>query len=246
MANKPKKQAKYDLKAADRKRNLLVQIGLTSIVVLFAVALVLYIVLSGETRPEAGEARAVRVESSDVVKKDDGIEPKVVLSVYEDPLCPHCGAFEKAFGPTINKLIDGGAIAVDYYMVGILNSAGNQNYSSRASGAAYCVADESVEAFRRFHGALYAQQPSETGGIYPTNAQLIETARQAGAGGKVPECIDKGRYVEMAGGMAKATEINATPTVRINGEDYQYSTPEALVGKVKEIVGDVPGMPETS
>lgn len=243
MANKPKKQASYDLKAADRKRNLFVQIGLTAVVVLFAVALVLYIVLSGETRPEAGEARSVRVESSSVVKKDDGIEPKLVLSVYEDPLCPHCGAFEKAFGPTINKLIDGGAIAVDYYMVGILDAPGNQNYASRASGAAYCVADESTEAFRRFHGALFAQQPAETGGAYPTNAQLAETARQAGAGGKVAECIDKGRYVEMAKGMAAATGINATPTVRINGEDYQYSTPEALVGKVKEIVGDVPGMP---
>ena len=243
MANKPKKQASYDLKAADRKRNLFVQIGLTSVVVLFAVALVLWIVLSGETKPESGEARSVRIESSNVVKKDDGIEPKLVLSVYEDPLCPHCGAFEKAFGPTINKLIDGGAIAVDYYMVGILDSAGNQKYSSRASGAAYCVADESTEAFRRFHGALYAQQPSETGGAYPTNAQLIETARQAGAAGKVPECIDKGRYVEMASGMAAATKINATPTVRVNGEDYQYSTPEALVTKVKEIVGDVPGLP---
>lgn len=242
MANKPK----YDLKAADRKRNLFVQIGLTSVVVLFAVALVLWIVLSGETKPEAGEARSVRIESSNVVKKDDGIEPKLVLSVYEDPLCPHCGAFEKAFGPTINKLIDGGAIAVDYYMVGILNSAGNQNYSSRASGAAYCVADESTEAFRRFHAALYAQQPSEAGGTYPTDAQLIETARQAGASGKVPECIDKGRYVEMASGMAAATEINATPTVRVNGEDYQYSTPEELVTKVKEIVGDVPGLPEAS
>ena len=244
MANKPKKQASYDLKAADRKRNLLVQIGLTSVVVLFAVALVLYIVLSGETKPESGEARSVRIESSKVVKKDDGIEPKLVLSVYEDPLCPHCGAFEKAFGPTINKLIDGGAIAVDYYMVGILNSPSNQNYPSRASAAAYCVADESTEAFRRFHGALYAQQPSETGGAYPTDAQLIETARQAGAAGKVPECIDKGRYVDMASGMAAATKINATPTVRVNGEDYQYSTPEALVAKVKEIVGDVPGMPE--
>lgn len=242
MANKPKKQASYDLKAADRKRNLFVQIGLTSIVVLFAVALVLWIVLSGETRPDAGEARAVRVESSTVVMNDDGTEPKAVLAVYEDPLCPHCGAFEKAFGPTINELVDKGVIAVDYYMVGILDSPGNQNYSSRASGAAYCVADESNEAFRRFHGALFAQQPHETGGVYPTDAQLTETARQAGAAGTVPECIDKGRYVEMASGMAAATEINATPTVRINGEDYQYSTPEALVDKIQEIVGDVPGL----
>lgn len=242
MANKPKRQANYDLKAADRRRNLLIQVGLTSIVVLFAVGLVLYIVTSGETKPESGEAKSVRVASSEVITQDGGTDPKAVLSVYEDPLCPHCGAFEKAFGPTINKLIDQGVVAVDYYMVGILDSPGNQNYSSRAAGAAYCVADESNEAFRRFHAALYAQQPQEVGGSYPTNAQLIETARQAGVAGGVADCIDKGRYTDVAAGMAQATNINATPTVRINGEDYQYSTPDALVAKIKEIVGDVPAL----
>ena len=36
MASKPKKTPKYDLKAADKKRNLAVQIGLTAIVVIFA------------------------------------------------------------------------------------------------------------------------------------------------------------------------------------------------------------------
>ena len=46
MATKPKKQASYDLKAADRKRNLAIQIGLTSIVVIFAVVLVGYIVMA--------------------------------------------------------------------------------------------------------------------------------------------------------------------------------------------------------
>jgi protein-disulfide isomerase len=39
----------------------------------------------------------------------------------------------------VNKLIDTGAVA-----------------------AAYWVADESIDAFRRFHAALYAQQPEET------------------------------------------------------------------------------------
>jgi protein-disulfide isomerase len=124
----------------------------------------------------------------------------------------------------------------------ILDRPQNQNYSSRAGGAAYCVADESVEAFRRFHAALYAQQPGETAAAFPDNAQLIETARQAGAGGSVPDCINKGRYTEMVQGMAKATGIQATPTIRINGEDYQYSTPDALVTKIKEIVGNVPGL----
>ena len=76
----------------------------------------------------------------------------------------------------INQLIDSGAIAADYYMVAILDSPSTADYSSRSAGAAYCVADESKEAFRRFHAALYAQQPGETGGAFPDDARLIEVA----------------------------------------------------------------------
>jgi protein-disulfide isomerase len=143
-------------------------------------------------------------------------------------------------------LINSGAIAADYYMVAILDRPANQNYSSRAGAAAYCVADEDTtadkEVFRRFHAAMYAQQPSETGTTFPTNQQLIETARQAGVVGKVPECINSGRNLDMVKGLAAATNVTGTPTVRINGEDYKFSTPDALVAKIKEIVGDIPGL----
>ncbi len=193
MATKPKKQARYDLKAADRKRNLAIQIGLTSIVVIFAVALVLYIVMSNDKKPASGETKSIRVASSNVITKEGSSDPKAVLSLYEDFLCPHCGDFEQQFGPTVNKLIDIGAVAADYYMVAILDRQ-DQDYSSRAGGAAYCVADESTDAFRRFHAALYAQQPDEARRRFPTTRGLIEVARQAGAGGKVPDCINNGRY----------------------------------------------------
>lgn len=238
MATKPK----YDLKKADRKRNLTIQIGLTSIVVIFAVVLVGYIVMSNDKKPQSGEAKAVRVASSNVIKKEGSSDPKVVLSMYEDFLCPHCGLFEQQFGPTVNKLIDTGAVAADYYMVGILDRPQNQDYSSRAGGAAYCVADQSIDAFRRFHAALYAQQPDETATTFPDNSRLVEIARQAGAGGSVPDCINKGKYTAMVQGLAKATGIEATPTIRINGQDYQASTPDALVTKIKETVGNVPGL----
>lgn len=242
MPTKPKKNPRYDLKAADRKRNLLIQIGLTSVVVLFAVVLVLYIVL-GSDKPAQGEARAIRVTSSDLITTEGTTEPKATLSLYEDFLCPACGNFERQFGPTISKLIDSGAVAADYRLVSILDARGD-GYSSRAGAAAYCVADESIEAFRRFHAALYTPeiQPQEGGGSYPDNARLIELARQAGAAGSVPECINSGRYIDMVQGMAAAANINATPTVRINGEDYNPTTPDALVAKIKEIVGDVPAL----
>jgi protein-disulfide isomerase len=241
VATKPKR-ASYDLKAGERKRNLAIQIGLTSIVVIFAVALVLYIVMSSGKKPQSGEAKAIRVESSDVIKKEGSSDPKVVLSLYEDFLCPHCGVFEQQFGPTVSKLIDSGAVAADFYMVGILDRPQNQNYSSRAGGAAYCVADENKDAFRRFHAALFAQQPSETATTFPDNARLVEVARQAGAGGSVPDCIDKGRYTGMVSGLAAATGIQATPTVKINGQEYEPTTPDALVSEIKKIVGNVPGV----
>ena len=148
-------------------------------------------------------------------------------------------------GPTLNKLIDSGAVAVDYYSVAILNSAANDKYSTRAANAAYCVADADTtpakDSFRRFHAALFAQQPPE-GSPAPDNAALIETARQSGLTGSVPDCINSGKFSAMVDGLAAAAKINATPSVRINGEDYEYSTPDALVAKIKEIVGNVPGL----
>ncbi len=241
MATKPKKTAKYDLKAADRKRNLAVQIGLTAVVVLFAVALVLFIVLSGDDPASDGDAQAIRITSSNVITKEGTDEPKAVVSLYEDFLCPACRNFEQQFGPTINKLIDSGAVGADYYMVSILDRQGD-GYSTRAANAAYCVAEENKDAFRRFHAALYAQQPEEGIGPFPDNARLTEVARQAGVTGGVPECINSGRYDEMVKGLASAADVNATPTIRINGEDYRPTTPDALIAKIEEIVGQVPAL----
>jgi len=237
VASKPK----YDLRASDRKRNLAVQIGLTAIVVIFAVALVAYIVLSADEKPTAGEADPIRVTSGQLIKKDGTDEPKAVLSLYEDFLCPACGNFEKQFGPTVNKLIDSGAVAADYYMVSILDRQGD-GYSTRAANAAYCVAGDSTEAFRRFHAALYAQQPEEGVGPFPDAARLTEVARQAGAGGEVPKCIQEETNADMVSGLAAATNVNSTPTIRINGEDYRPTTPDALIAKIEEIVGNVPAL----
>ena len=244
MANKPKRPARYDLKAADRRRNLLVQIGLTAIVVVFAVGLVLYIMTTHGGKGGSTGSRAVRVTSSKLVTKGGTKDPKAVVSFYEDFLCPACGNFERAFGPTVSKLIEIGAIGADYYMLGFLSAPQNDDYSSRAAAAAYCVADESIDAFRRFHTALFTKgiQPAENGSTFPDNARLIELAREAGAAGKVPDCINSGKYIPMVDGLVSAEKIRATPTIRINGQDYSPSTPQAFVAKIKEFVGDVPGL----
>lgn len=240
MATNKKSAPRYDLNAQNRKRDLAVRLGLTALVVAFAVGLVLYIVM-GSDKKSADEAQAVRVSSATLIKKDGTDEPKAVLAIYEDFQCPHCRDFEKTFGPTLAKISDSGAAAIDYYMVSILNKT-NKGYSARAANAAYCVGDEDKQAFVRFHSALFAQQPPEGSGSGPDNAALIETARQAGVSGGVPECINSGRYEDMIKALAGNAKITATPTIRLNGQDISPANPDDLIAKIRAVVGPVPAL----
>jgi protein-disulfide isomerase len=240
VATNKKSTPRYDLNAQDRKRDLAVRLGLTALVVLFAVGLVLYIVM-GNDKKGANDAQAVRVTSNALIKKDGTDDPKAVLAIYEDFQCPHCRDFEKTFGATLNKIVESGAAAVDYNMVSILNAT-NKGYSMRAANAAYCVADENKDAFVRFHSALFANQPVEGSGSGPDNASLIETARQAGVTGGVPACINSGKYDDMVKGLAAASKITATPTIRLNGQDISPATPDELIAKVSQIVGPIPAL----
>jgi protein-disulfide isomerase len=246
VADKPKRPPKkLDLKNADGKSGRLLQIGGTALVVIFAVVLVFYIVTNHHKKGGAeGAGGAVRITSSKLVTQPGSNNPKAVVTFYEDFLCPVCGNFERSFGATVSNLINIGAIAADYDMVAILDAPKNQNYSSRAGAAAYCVADESLDAFQRFRTALFSAsiQPDERGSSFPDNARLIELAREAGVVGKVPDCVNSGKYLTKVEGAAAAAGVHGTPTIKINGTEYNPTTPEDFVAKIKEIVGNVPGI----
>ena len=231
--------------ANNKRLRWLTRTAVTTVVLMLA--LTADLMLSPYPMARAVDAKAIRVTSSNLVTDPGTGQPTVVLSMYEDALCPYCRRFEHTFGATVDKLIDIGAVAADYYMVAILDRP-RRDYSSRAGAAAYCVADQSIDAFRRFKTALYAHQPAETAPSFPDNAALIGTARQAGAGDAAADCINNDTYTAMVAGMAAATNVTHTPTVRINGQDYDLSTPDALVARIKEIVGPVPGIdaPPTS
>ena len=225
---------------ANKHLRRLARVAATTVVLMMVVTADL--LLCTDPAARAVDAKAIRVTSSNLITDPGTGQPSVVLSMYEDALCPYCRRFEHTFGATIDNLIDIGAVAADYYMVAILDRPGRRDYSSRAGAAAYCVADQSTDAFRRFKAALYANQPAETAASFPDNAALTNTARQAGAGDAAADCITNDTYTAMVAGMADATNVTHTPTVRINGQDYDLSTPDALVAKIKEIVGPVPGI----
>lgn len=249
MPSKNEKKASFGLKAADRRREWLVKGGLTAVVIAFAVGLVMYIVLNGQSKADPSKSQAIHVAASNVITKPGSKDPKVTLTVYEDFLCPMCGMFEKTYGPTVSKLVDNGDIAVDYYMVGLLGRGDKNSYSTRAGAIAYCVADTDKEAFRRFHSALYYNQPDETAHVLPDNTKLLEMARQAGVAvgesDPVGKCVKNNIYVDMVNNQVHNTGIEGTPTIKINGAEVELTPggdPKTLIDKIKAVAPDLPDL----
>ncbi|EUA61904.1 thioredoxin family protein [Mycobacteroides abscessus 1948] len=157
--------------------------------------------------------------------------------------------FEQEFGPTVKKLIDTGAVRADYDMVGILDVPRlKRDYSSRASAAAYCVADQSQELFLKFHSVLYdpSKQPDEVNSkTWHDDKWLIDQAKAVGASDAVAKCIKDKKYINMVKELGPKLNIQATPTIRINGKDWEIgkgTTPDDLIKAVTDITGPVPGL----
>jgi protein-disulfide isomerase len=190
----------------------------------------------------AGQPKSVHIAAPNVATKPGSTEPKVQLVTYEDFLCPVCGAFESMYAQTINQLIDSGQIAVDYTLVSVLGQHKTSSYSVRAGAAGYCVADADTAAFRRFHAALFANQPDELGTSFPGDDQLIAQAAAAGATGSVPDCVHSGKYLDMVNNAAENANIEGTPTVYLNGveigrELLMKRDPRVLLDKVQAVTG---------
>src|SRR5699024_1961744 len=96
----------------------------------------------------------------------------------------------------VNQAIDNGDLAVRYHMLNFLNrSSASGDYSTRAAGAALCVAETGDgELFSKFHSTLFQQgtQPRENGSSDLSNEQLADVAKQVGADDGVAQCISDG------------------------------------------------------
>jgi protein-disulfide isomerase len=160
-----------------------------------------------------------------------------VVDVYFDPMCPICGAFEKANGAQLAGLVHDGAITLRLHPMTFLNRVSQgTDYSTRASAALTCVAAADASSTVPYFAALYAEQPAEnSSGL--TDTQLIALANDAGAP-DVTECVTSGTYHSwvqkanddaLAGPIAGAdiTAVKGTPTVLVNGSSYTGSVTDA-------------------
>lgn len=165
-------------------------------------------------------------------------DARTTVDVYEDPLCPACGALERIYGQEIAQQIDQGALAVRYHLVNFLDPrSASGDYSTRAAAALRCVAQTgNAPAYAAFHDTLFTeQQPAESADSDRTNAELGTIARDTGAPDTAVQCITTGAQTDAARTAATA-ELDAlraasdgkvaTPTVLHDGTDIDVNNAE--------------------
>ncbi|WP_340540511.1 DsbA family protein [Nocardioides sp. GXZ039] len=226
MSNKPKAQAKAEAraarlaeikkaeKAAERRRNLM--IAGVAVVVLAILGGVFYFV-----------SRSNDVEATDAGSSKYGVtigskDAPHTLVIYEDFLCPACGALEEATGERLTKLADEGKVLVEYRPFTLLDRFGP--YSAESASAFGVVLEESgPEIAKKFHDILYANQPAEDAESFPGSDWLIEKAVEAGADeAAVRPGIEEGEndWAKEATKEAFEAGVQGTPTVLLDGETF--------------------------
>ncbi|WP_104091831.1 thioredoxin domain-containing protein [Arthrobacter sp. GMC3] len=155
--------------------------------------------------------------------------------IYLDFMCPACQGFEQQYGDQLTKWQNDGTITLEYRPLNFLDRfSSGTNYSSRAAAAAACVADTAPDKYKAFFDSLFAGQPKENSkGL--DNATLVKMAADAGAG-DINSCVNDKTYrpyVANTSALASAHGVNATPTVFIDGQQWQQgSLPDFVNGIV--------------
>ncbi|MGN6173862.1 MAG: DsbA family protein [Streptosporangiaceae bacterium] len=135
-----------------------------------------------------------------------------------DFLCPFCRQFELSSGPALAELVASGQVSLVYHPLNILDDASTTAYSTRATAASGCAADQG--RFVAYAHALFVNQPPE-GGPGLSDAELAALGRAVGlADTPFTACLPGAPYLDWAPYVtARATEagVEATPTVLVAG-----------------------------
>lgn len=181
------------------------------------------------TEPQEGtDGYGIEITAEDFNGNTDDDAPHVV--VYEDYQCPHCQSFEQASGDHLMDLAEDGEIILEYRELVFLDQASDTEYSSRAANAAVCVLESAdIARYSKMHHQLFVDQPDE-GGKGMTDNELNAFAEDAGAD-DAKTCIKERTYdpwLREATDAAGDNEVEATPTVRVDGTDVEGQTPDDL------------------
>ncbi|WP_235737267.1 DsbA family protein [Nocardioides alcanivorans] len=204
-------------KAAQQRKSMAPRLILV-IALIIAVAGVIYLIVDKVTGDV--DAPGIGKVEQELVLGDEGAPHDVII--YEDFLCPACGAMERSFDGALADLAEEGKVRVAYRPFNLLGG-----WAGDAAEAFAVVLDTSdTEVAAQFHDLLFANQPGE-GGDKPGTDWFVQLAVQAGADGDAVKAgIDAGageQWVKDATAAADDAGVNSTPTVLLDGEVFEAS-----------------------
>jgi protein-disulfide isomerase len=167
-----------------------------------------------ETVPSPVVAPGAEAESGQPVK----------VIAYIDFICPVCKRFEDTYNDALTSLRNEGKITMEYRPLGFLDRQSSTNYSSRSANAAACVAEKAPEKYAEYVDVLFANQPAE-GGAGLSDDKLKSLASDIGA--DINSCVDDKTfrpYVKYSTELAANTGISGTPTVFIDGKQWDSAS----------------------
>lgn len=176
-----------------------------------------------------GSFRVLADGSVDTEADESAKEGLVRVQYFFDPMCPGCGAFERAAGDHLLSLVQAERIDLFLVPVSFLDGTSTNYYSTRAVNAVATVGSESPEHFYDFVQALYSTdfQPSEGINYKPvTDADLGELAQSVGVPAEVADSFAEGTYGNWVASHSQASmertdlfpERFSTPGVFIGGQ----------------------------
>ncbi|MFL6160873.1 MAG: MauE/DoxX family redox-associated membrane protein [Jatrophihabitantaceae bacterium] len=164
----------------------------------------------------------------------------VSVDLYEDLQCPICNNLEQSgLTKDLEAKIKATNIKVNYRVMSFLDSLSNGNrYSSRAANAIYCAADQSPEAFQKFHDIAFGKtsdgknnQPAEGSHGVP-DSTLIAWGKQAGiTSADFSTCVTSDQHKDLVAGVTENASkhgVNSTPTVIVQGKEVKGSGGNAV------------------
>lgn len=197
--------------------------------------------------PGSGQSDVAPAELPGEVTEDYGIafgdpdaEHRVVI--YEDFICPFCGALEESTSADLTALAASGDVVVEYRAINLLTRFGD--YSERAANAFAVVMDAAGPvAAKEFHDTLFAEQPSESG-PFLSDDRLVELAVASGAEESAVrpgiEDLSFGDWVNNATIAASDAEVQSTPTVLVDGEEIGGQSLQEVADNLFSAVGGRP------
>jgi protein-disulfide isomerase len=214
-----KKQELKALRAADRRKQSRITIGIIALGALLIAGVMIWPSIQKKM------VKPIPRPNADYTSMGDK-NAKVKVEEFSDFQCPYCSQFAAKQEPAIvEKYVATGKIQLTFVPFAFLGPE-----SVKAAEAAYCAADQGK--FWEYHDLIFENQKGENQGAFTRNLFVQLSKDLSLDETKFQECVDKGTYTAKVSEDVKYGQgkgVNGTPYFTVNDKLVDSSQLESAI-----------------